>query len=149
AFPDGLRQSRRGSGTSASFAWGQRNKRSLGVDLRHPDGAKLFRDLAAEADVVLANFKPGTLESLGLSAAELTAPNARLVVSESSAFGSTGPWSRRMGYGPLVRAATGVTSRWAADGATVYPDHIAAQLTAVGVLAAVIGRVRTGRGATV
>ncbi|SHN46656.1 CaiB/BaiF CoA-transferase family protein [Cryptosporangium aurantiacum] len=156
AFPDGLRQSRRGSGTSASFAWGQRNKRSIGVDLRHPDGAALFRALAAEADVVLANFKPGTLDALGFSPATLAALNPRLVISDSSAFGDTGPWSSRMGYGPLVRAATGVTARWRpasesdyCDGATVYPDHIAAQLTAVAVLASVIGRVRTGRGRTV
>ncbi|WP_280425791.1 CaiB/BaiF CoA transferase family protein [Nocardia carnea] len=153
-FPDGLRQSKRGSALAASVAWGHRNKRSLGLDLRSPDGAAIFRRLAAEADVVLANFKPGTLASMGLSYESLAEINPRLIVSESSAFGSTGPWRTRLGYGPLVRASCGVSALWRypdnaellCDGQTVYPDHIAAQVAAVAVLAALIGRRRTGRG---
>ncbi|WP_063129198.1 CaiB/BaiF CoA transferase family protein [Nocardia fusca] len=153
-FPDGLRQSRRGSALAASVAWGHRNKRSLGLDLRSADGIAVFRRLAADADVVLANFKPGTLASMGLSYDVLAELNPRLVVSESSAFGSTGPWRTRLGYGPLVRASCGVSALWRypddaellCDGQTVYPDHIAAQVTAVAVLATLIGRRRTGRG---
>ncbi|MEV0361353.1 CaiB/BaiF CoA transferase family protein [Nocardia fusca] len=153
-FPDGLRQSRRGSALAASVAWGHRNKRSLGLDLRSADGIAVFRRLAADADVVLANFKPGTLASMGLSYDVLAELNPRLVVSESSAFGSTGPWRARLGYGPLVRASCGVSALWRypddaellCDGQTVYPDHIAAQVTAVAVLATLIGRRRTGRG---
>lgn len=161
AFPDGLRQTRKGGGMNPSFAWAQRNKRGLGLDLRSAEGSGLFRDLVARADVVLANFKPGTLESLGFSHAELAAVNPRIVVSDSSAFGSRGPWRGRMGYGPLVRAACGLSELWRdpaadpsapeafCDGSTVYPDHVAAHVTAVAVLAAVIGRSRTGRGAAV
>lgn len=153
-FPDGLRQSRRGSALAASVAWGHRNKRSLGLDLRSSAGLEVFRRLAAGADVVLANFKPGTLASMGLSYDVLAELNPRLVVSESSAFGSTGPWRARLGYGPLVRASCGVSALWRypddaellCDGQTVYPDHIAAQVTAVAVLATLIGRRRTGRG---
>lgn len=153
AFPDGLRQTRRGGGMNASFAWGQRNKRGLGLDLRSEAGGRLFRDLVRQADVVLANFKPGTLEALGLSHAELSRINPRIIVSDSSAFGSAGPWRTRMGYGPLVRASCGVSALWQdqtgafCDGATVYPDHVAAHVAAVAVLAAVIGRGRSGRGA--
>ncbi|NED70659.1 CoA transferase, partial [Streptomyces sp. SID10244] len=101
-FPDGLRQSKRGARLSASVAWGHRNKRSLGVDLRSAEGAGVFRRLVAEADVVLANFKPGTLASMGFSYAELSRINPRIIVSESSAFGHDGPWRTRLGYGPLV-----------------------------------------------
>ena len=103
--------------------------------------------------MVLANFKPGTLEALGLSHAELSRINPRIIVSDSSAFGSAGPWRTRMGYGPLVRASCGVSALWQdqtgafCDGATVYPDHVAAHVAAVAVLAAVIGRGRSGRGA--
>jgi crotonobetainyl-CoA:carnitine CoA-transferase CaiB-like acyl-CoA transferase len=153
AFPDGLRQTRRGGGMNASFAWGQRNKRGLGLDLRSEAGGRLFTELVRQADVVLANFKPGTLETLGMSHAELSRINPRIIVSDSSAFGSAGPWRTRMGYGPLVRASCGVSALWQdragafCDGATVYPDHVAAHVAAVAVLAAVIGRGRSGRGA--
>ncbi|ORL16005.1 CaiB/BaiF CoA transferase family protein [Prescottella equi] len=153
-FPDGLRQSKRGAALAASVAWGHRNKRSIGIDLRSPDGAGIFRRLVEGADVVLANFKPGTLASMGFSYESLAAINPRIVVSESSSFGSTGPWRTRLGYGPLVRASCGVSALWRypdnaellCDGQTVYPDHIAAHVAAVAVLAALIDRRRTGRG---
>lgn len=154
AFPDGLRQSKRGSALAASVAWGHRNRRSLGVNLRDPEGIRIFEKLVAEADIVLANFKPGTLASMGLSYDRLTAINPRIIVSESSAFGSVGPWNTRLGYGPLVRAACGVSAMWRysdtsdglCDGSTVYPDHIAGQVAATVVLAALVERLRTGTG---
>ena len=160
AFPDGLRQTRRGGGMNASFAWGHRNKRGLGLDLRSEAGRALFRDLVRQADVVAANFKPGTLEGLGLDHATLAGLNPRIVVCDSSAFGSYGGWSERMGYGPLVRASCGISALWrypgqdvgepaVCDGSTVYPDHVAGHLAAVAVLAALIGRERTGRGTSV
>jgi len=157
SFPDGLRQSKRGASIPASVIWGHRNKRSLGVNLRSEAGAELFRALVADADVVCANFKPGTLDSMGFSYEELRRINPRIVVSESSAFGATGPWRTRQGYGPLVRAASGVSALWSypdapealCDGSTVYPDHIAGHLTAALVLAALIAREHTGRGARI
>ncbi|MDV7087370.1 CaiB/BaiF CoA transferase family protein [Rhodococcus opacus] len=156
-FPDGLRQSRRGDMLAASVAWGHRNRRSLGLNLRSPEGIRIFKRLVAEADIVLANFKPGTLTSMGLSYDELAAINPRIIVSESSAFGTVGPWNKRLGYGPLVRAACGVSALWRysdtsdglCDGSTVYPDHIAGQVTATTILATLIDRLRTGRGAAV
>jgi len=161
AFPDGLRQTRKGGGMNASFAWGHRNKRGLGLDLGTDEGRRLFGELARQADVVAANFKPGTLASLGLSHAELSQLNPGIVVCESSAFGSRGPWSERLGYGPLVRASCGVTALWRdpelplddpaafCDGSTVYPDHTAGHVAAVAVLAALIGRSRSSRGAAI
>lgn len=156
AFPDGLRQTRNGGGMNASFAWGGRNKRGLGLDLRSAEGKELFRRLVAEADLVTANFKPGTLESLGFSHADLVEINPRIVVSDSSAFGARGPWRTRMGYGPLVRASCGVSALWQdpgtgdfCDGSTVYPDHVAGQVAAVAALAVLIGRGASGPGRSI
>jgi crotonobetainyl-CoA:carnitine CoA-transferase CaiB-like acyl-CoA transferase len=156
AYPDGLRQTLPGQSMSRSWALTHRNQRSLGLDLRHPEGATIFRRLVAASDAVFANFKPGTLASLGLSFDELRAVNPRIVLAESSAFGATGPWSERMGYGPLVRATTGVSRLWTAagldgfyDATTVFPDHVSARITAIAALAALIARTASGTGAHV
>ena len=111
---------------------------------------------------MFANFKPGTLTALGFSYDALRALNPRLVLAGSSAFGNSGPWSRRMGYGPLVRAATGVTRLWTSDEAapdnsrhafydatTIFPDHVVGRVTSIAALAALIRRDRTGGGANV
>ena len=155
AFPDGSRQSFVPGPISASFAYGHRGKLSLGLDLRSEQGKDLFRRLVAVSDVVLSNFKPGTMESLGFSHAELAAINPGIITAESSAFGPRGPWSRRMGYGPLVRASAGLTGLWAypdrpgswSDASTIYPDHTAARVQALTVVAALVRRRRTGVGA--
>ncbi|SOX54167.1 CoA transferase [Mycobacterium ahvazicum] len=160
-YPDGLRQSRVGAVMSESFAWTHRNHLALGLDLRSEQGKEIFRRLVAEADAVFANFKPGTLTSLGFSFEALREINPRIVLAGSSAFGNRGPWSRRMGYGPLVRATTGVTSLWTSeeasaeartagarhafyDATTIFPDHIVGRVTAIAALAALIRRDRTG-----
>jgi crotonobetainyl-CoA:carnitine CoA-transferase CaiB-like acyl-CoA transferase len=163
AYPDGLRQTPPGQPMSRSWALTHRNEYSLGLDLRHPSGAGIFEKLVAGADAVFANFKPGTLGALGFSYQRLQQLNPRIVLAESSAFGATGPWSERMGYGPLVRATTGVTWLWTSedakpegsffssffDATTIFPDHVCARITAIAALAAVIGRERTGTGAHV
>ncbi|MFE9975268.1 CaiB/BaiF CoA transferase family protein [Streptomyces hirsutus] len=154
AYPDGLRQSRREGAFAASFAWGNRNKRGLGLNLRSPRGVEIFRSLVATADVVVANFKPGTLAGLGLTHEILAEINPRTVICDASAFGNVGEWRKRLGYGPLVRASCGVSALWAypdveygsADGSTVYPDHVASQVAAVSVLAGLIARLESGRG---
>lgn len=154
AYPDGNRQSYLSYGLSVSFAAGHRNKRSLGLNLRDPEGRSLFLELAAKADVILSNFKPGTLENLGLGYDVVSAINPGIIMGDSSAFGATGPWSGRMGYGPLVRAATGLTMAWRypddatsfSDSITIYPDHVAARIGAIAAVALLIRRLRTGRG---
>jgi crotonobetainyl-CoA:carnitine CoA-transferase CaiB-like acyl-CoA transferase len=105
AFPDGGRQSLVPGPISPGFAYGHRGKLSLGLDLRSAEGKDLFRRLVAVSDVVLSNFKPGTMESLGFSRDELAVINPGIITAESSAFGPRGPWSARMGYGPLVPGA--------------------------------------------
>jgi crotonobetainyl-CoA:carnitine CoA-transferase CaiB-like acyl-CoA transferase len=157
-YPDGLRQTPPGQVMSRSWALTHRNEYGLGLDLRHPSGAEIFAKLVAGADAVFANFKPGTLASLGFSYERLRELNPSVVLAESSAFGATGPWSARMGYGPLVRATTGVTWLWTSedapqgsfyDATTIFPDHVSARITAIATLAAVIGRDHTGTGAHV
>jgi crotonobetainyl-CoA:carnitine CoA-transferase CaiB-like acyl-CoA transferase len=158
AYPDGLRQTPPGQIMSRSWALSHRNESSLGLDLRHPAGAEIFGRLVEGADAVFANFKPGTLASLSFSYEKLRELNPRVVLAESSAFGATGPWSARMGYGPLVRATTGVTWLWTSqdapegsfyDATTVFPDHVVGRITAVAALAAIIHRDRTESGAHV
>ncbi|HKV18135.1 MAG TPA: CoA transferase [Mycobacterium sp.] len=161
AYPDGLRQTPPGQVMSRSWALTHRNEDALGLDLRSAEGAEIFSRLVAGADAVFANFKPGTLASLGFSYDRLREINPRVVLAESSAFGATGPWSAHMGYGPLVRATTGVSKLWTSerdeggffsdffDATTVFPDHVVARITAVAALAALIGRGRSGTGAHV
>jgi crotonobetainyl-CoA:carnitine CoA-transferase CaiB-like acyl-CoA transferase len=153
AYPDGARAAIDGR-MSASFAVGQRNKLSLGINLRTAEGREILKQLVAVSDIVLENFKPGTLDSLGLGWEILREVNPRLVMSSSSAMGSNGPWSSWMGYGPLVRSCSGLTSLWRypdlvesfSDGVTILPDHLGARMVATATLAATIRARQTGEG---
>ncbi|WP_269617494.1 CaiB/BaiF CoA transferase family protein [Zhongshania sp. BJYM1] len=157
SFPDGLRQSADGALITQSFAQGSRNKKSLGLNLRSDEGIALFGQLVENSDVVLSNFKPGTLESLGIGYQRLKALNPGIVLVESSALGNTGPLAKSMGYGPLVRASSGLTGLWCypdmadsySDSTTIFPDHFAGRLAATAVLAVLIKRRRTGKGAKI
>jgi crotonobetainyl-CoA:carnitine CoA-transferase CaiB-like acyl-CoA transferase len=169
AYPDGLRQTRVGEAMTESFAWTHRNNLAFGVDLRSAQGKQIFSRLVADAHAVFANFKPGTLAALDFPYETLHALNRRVVLAESSAFGDTGPWSERMGYGPLVRATAGVSKLWTShddqdaqpgqpasgsrhrfyDATTIFPDHVVGRITAIGALAALIHSERTGEGARV
>lgn len=84
-----------------------RNKRSVTLDLHHPRGQELLRRMAARADVVVENFRPGTLARWGLAYSDLSALNPRLVMLSISAFGQTGPYSSRAGFGTLAEAMSG------------------------------------------
>jgi crotonobetainyl-CoA:carnitine CoA-transferase CaiB-like acyl-CoA transferase len=161
AYPDGLRQKRESQAIGDSFARAHRNHLGFGLDLRSAAGAEVFAKLVTVADAVFANFKPGTLPALGFGYERLRSLHPGIVLAESSAYGDEGPWSSRMGYGPLVRAATGVTSLWASDQAnpdarhpfydatTIFPDHVVGRITAIGALAALIRRKRCGVGARI
>ena len=84
-----------------------RNKRCIALDLRSPDDAAIFRALVAEADVLVENFRTGTLEGWGLGWDALSALNPRLVMVRVTGFGQTGPYSRRAGFGTLAEAMSG------------------------------------------
>lgn len=129
-----------------------RNKRSLAVDLKTPEGLSIVRSLALSADVVLENFRPGTADRLGLGYDELSAQNPRLVYGSVSGFGQTGPDSRRAGYDAIAQAMSGVMGiTGPADGEPVRFGVAGADLGAgmwvvIGVLAALRSRDTTGRG---
>ncbi|PRC43097.1 CoA transferase, partial [Mycobacterium sp. ITM-2017-0098] len=153
AHPDGLRIGKPTAMTQP-FAAGHRNKRSIGIDLRLAEGRELAHRLVEQSDVVLTNFKPGVADALGMDYATLRQINPDIVVVDSSAFGPTGPWAERLGYGPLVRAAVGVTNLWVypgepetfCDTVTVYPDHVAARIGTLTAIALLLRRERTGTG---
>ncbi|MCD9878458.1 CoA transferase [Streptomyces guryensis] len=151
-FPDGMR--RTFERLTPALARGHMGKESLGLDLRSDEGVRIFKELVRRADVVTSDFKPGTLERLGISHADLLRVKPRIVCVESSAFGNAGPWRTAMGYGPLVRAGSGLTWLWRqgpdstyfGDGITMYPDHVAARVGAITALACLLDRWRTGVG---
>ncbi|MGH9028515.1 MAG: CaiB/BaiF CoA transferase family protein, partial [Acidimicrobiales bacterium] len=99
-----------------------RNKRTIAVDLRRPEGADIFRQLGAQADVVVESFRPGTLERWGLAPEELQQDNPGLIVVRLSGFGQTGPYAARPGFGTLAEAMSGFAHLTGeADGAPTLP----------------------------
>ena len=95
-------------GTSVWWQVQSRNKRSVCLDLRTPEGQEAVRALAAEADVLIENFKPGTLEAWGLGWEALHALNPRLVMLRLSGYGQTGPYRDKPGFGVLGEAMGGL-----------------------------------------
>jgi len=87
-----------------------RNKRLLTLNLGKPEGSALFKRLVRDADIVIENYRPGTFAKWGLSYAELSAINPRLVLVHVSGFGQTGPYAQRGGYGTVAEAFSGIAS---------------------------------------
>lgn len=129
-----------------------RNKRSIVVDLKSPDGVAMIRKLVKTADVVMENFRPGTMDKLGLGYEALRAINPGLIYAVASGFGTTGPWKDRPGQDLLLQALSGLAARTGrADGpptavGTVLVDQHAATLYAMSILAALYARTQTGKG---
>ena len=132
-----------------------RNKRLATLDLSRPAGAELFLRLIRDADVVLENFRPGTLERWGLGWEELSAANPRLVLARVTGFGQSGPYAARPGFGTLAEAMSGFAAlNGEPDGPPLLPplalaDGVAGLATAFAVLAALRARETTGRGQVV
>ncbi|WP_446041858.1 CaiB/BaiF CoA transferase family protein [Streptomyces sp. SID1121] len=132
-----------------------RNKRAVTLDLSTPGGRDLLLRMAAEADVVIENFRPGTLEKWGLGWEELSTANPRLVLARVTGFGQFGPYSHRPGFGTLAEAMSGFAAiTGEPDGPPTLPpfglaDSIAALATAYAVMTALAGRQITGRGQVV
>ncbi|HEY3271285.1 MAG TPA: CoA transferase [Geothrix sp.] len=95
-------------GTSVWWQVQSRNKQSVALDLRKPEAQAIVRDLAKEADVLIENFRPGTLESWGLGWEELHALNPGLVMLRISGYGQTGPYRDRPGFGVIGEAMGGL-----------------------------------------
>ncbi|MDJ0384361.1 CoA transferase [Streptomyces sp. G-G2] len=132
-----------------------RNKRTMTLDLSTPGGREVLLRLAAASDVIIENFRPGTLEKWRLGWAELSAVNPRLVLTRVTGFGQFGPYAHRPGFGTLAEAMSGFAAMTGEpDGPPTLPpfglaDSIAALTTAYAVMAALAGRDRTGVGQVV
>ncbi|MET8485305.1 CaiB/BaiF CoA transferase family protein [Streptomyces tendae] len=132
-----------------------RNKHTITLDLSKPAGRATLLRLAATADVVVENFRPGTLEKWDLGWDELSAVNPRLVLTRVTGFGQFGPYARRPGFGTLAEAMSGFAAMTGEPDAppTLPPfglaDSIAALATAYAVMTALAARERTGEGQVV
>ena len=137
---------------AAYFACANRAKHSLIVDLKTKDGQETIRRLAEKADVFVENFKLGTMERMGLSYRELSKVNPRLVYCSISGYGRTGPNAERAGYDFVIQAETGLMSVTGfPDGSptkvgVAVSDLFAGMYASQAILAALLGRQRTGRG---
>ena len=133
-------------GTSVWWQVQSRNKRSVAIDLRAPDGQKLARQLIAEADVLIENFRPGTLEGWGLSPDELHALNPGLVILRISGYGQTGPYRDLPGFGVIGEAMGGLRHLTAEPGrvpvrvGVSIGDTLAALHGVIGVMMALYHR---------
>lgn len=129
-----------------------RNKRSVAADLRSAEGQEIARRLIAGADVLIENFRPGTLEKWNLSPADLCAANPRLIVVRVSGYGQTGPYSTRAGFGGIGeamggwRALVGTPDRPPSRLGVSIGDSLAGTYGCLGALAALHERERSGRG---
>ena len=140
-------------GEPAAFMMLNRNKRGIAVDLKAPGGAEILRRLLKTADVVIENYRKGTMERLGLGYDELRRDNAGLIYCEISGFGRTGPYSELGGFDLVAQGMSGLMSI-TGEGPDRPPvkcgppvtDITAGLLATMGVLAAYIERARTGKG---
>lgn len=132
-----------------------RNKKSVSANLRVAEGQDIVRRLAAEADILIENFKPGTIEKWGLGPDELHAVNPRLIIVRVSGYGQSGPYSARAGFGGIGEAMggwryiVGDPDRAPSRMGVSIGDSLAASYGCMGALAALHARERTGRGQVV
>lgn len=140
------------NGESTFFMLAHRNVRSIGLDLKTPQGQEVAKRLCANADVALVNFRPGVMERLGLGYEELSRENDRLIYACASGYGSHSPYRTLPGQDLLLQATSGLTAVTGpadgppvAAGAAIVDQHAAA-LLAMGILGALHSRERTGKG---
>ncbi|WP_024795782.1 CaiB/BaiF CoA transferase family protein [Tomitella biformata] len=155
--PDPLRTWGQAEQDGYRFFWTvhARNKRSITLDLRQPAGQEVFLQLVEQSDVVVENFRPGTLERWGLGYDVLSARNPGLVLARVSGYGQTGPMADKPGYASVAEAVSGFRHLNGYPGeappriALSLGDSLAGMFAAQGILAALLARQRTGRGQVV
>jgi formyl-CoA transferase len=154
---DPMRQWGREKSHGMSLWWPviARNKKSITADLRTDQGQDLIRRLVAKADVLVENFRPGTLERWGMSPEELWKINPKIVVTRVTGYGQTGPYAARAGFGAIgealggIRYVTGDPSTPPARAGISLGDSLAATFAALGTLVAVHNVGRSGKGQVV
>ncbi|MFN0096746.1 MAG: CaiB/BaiF CoA transferase family protein, partial [Dehalococcoidia bacterium] len=140
------------NGWSSYYFSVNRGKKSISIDLRKPEGRDLFLGLVEKVDVVMENFTPGTMERLGLGWDVLSARNPRLIFARTSGFGQTGPYKDRPALDIIVQAMGGVMSITGEQGGrpvrpgVSYGDVVAGLYTAIGIMASLHERAKSGLG---
>ena len=152
SFPPRVRDAQDVDHGSGYFAQYNRHKLGASLDLKHPEGRALFIEMACKADIVIENFRPGTMTKLGLDHHVLRAANPRLIYCAISGFGQSGPHSRRPSYDSTAQAAGGL---WSMNGVagqpplrvgTIIGDLAASFYATIGILAALRETERSGLG---
>ena len=155
---DDLRRLGRRADGGPAYMWlvESRNKKSITCNLREADGQALIKRLAAQADILAENFRPGTMERWNLGWDDLRAVNGGLIMVRISAFGQTGPARERPGFGRIAAAVGGVSYLSGypdrppvTPGTPTIPDYLAGTMGALGALVALQHRQRTGEGQVV
>ena len=143
----------RSGGMSASFLNNNRNKRSIAIDLRHPDGVAVVKRLARTCDVLVQNFRPGVVDRLGVGEAAIRAVAPSIIYVSISGFGEDGEFAQKPVYDPIVQALSGLASIQGGSDAerprlvrTILPDKLTAITSAQAITAALLARSRTGLG---
>jgi crotonobetainyl-CoA:carnitine CoA-transferase CaiB-like acyl-CoA transferase len=140
------------NGVSAFFLLGNRNLRSVTLNLKSTGGVEAARKLAQNSDVIIENYRPGVMDRLGLGYEAIHAVNARAVYASGSGYGSDGPYAHLPGQDLLIQAISGLGANTGTEstGPTVSPaavvDQHSASLLAMGILGALVHRERTGEG---
>ena len=145
--------SNRRGGVAANYLNNNRNKRSVALDLKEPRGKAVLMRLIGGADVFVQNFRPGVIERMGLAEAAVRAAAPDIVYVSISGFGDRGPYAAKPVYDPLVQALSGLTTIQAgSDGErprlvrTILPDKLTGITAAQAITAALVARLRTGKG---
>ena len=142
-------------GQSPYFLFLGRGKKGVTLDLKNPEGNDMFKEMVKDADVVMENFSPGTMDRLGLGYDVLKEINPKIIYASISGFGHTGPWVKRRSFDPIAQAASGymwlTKDAIAPEGPPLQaPEAIADTVPGftalIGILAALVSRNETGRG---
>jgi crotonobetainyl-CoA:carnitine CoA-transferase CaiB-like acyl-CoA transferase len=142
-------------GQTMLFLLGNRNKRSLALDLKSAEGLEIARRLTKDADVVCENFRPGVMEKLGLGYSQIAEHNPSVIFAAASGFGADGPYADKPGQDLVIQAMSGLAAITGTTESGPRPvgvsavDHHGAALLAMGILAALFRRATTGRGCRV
>jgi len=138
---------------SASFASSNRSKRGLGVNIKSKEGLALVQEVAKHVDVVTENGSTGMMSAMGVGYEQLSKLNPSLVMASSQLLGNHGAWADWIGYGPSTQPIGGLAYLWdypgkdtPAGSTSIFPDHLAGRCLSLVSLAAIIRRLRTGKG---
>ena len=138
---------------TGAFLSSNRNKRSLCLDLKRPEALEIVKTLAARSDVFIQNFRPGTIERMGLGEEVIRGLRPDVVYVSISGFGETGPFAQQRVYDPVIQALSGLADIQADAGTrrprmvrTIVPDKTTALTAAQAITAALLARERTGVG---